>query len=79
MPSFEFIRFTVAVQSVVLGLRQHLTDRWVPDEERGEGVISAAIAVLIMAVIGAAMFLAYKQLFDDTNTAVNNQVKTISG
>jgi ABC-type sugar transport system permease subunit len=31
--------------------------------ERGEGVISAAIAVLIMATIGALMYLSYVNLF----------------
>ena len=31
--------------------------------EQGEGVISAAIAVLIMATIGALMYLSYVNLF----------------
>jgi Na+-driven multidrug efflux pump len=31
--------------------------------ENGEGVISAAIAVLIMATIGALMYLSYVSLF----------------
>jgi hypothetical protein len=30
--------------------------------ERGEGVISAAIAVMIMAVLGAIMFAVYSEL-----------------
>jgi hypothetical protein len=32
--------------------------------ERGEGVISAAIAVLVMAFIGVAMWLAFSNTFD---------------
>jgi hypothetical protein len=35
------------------------------DDERGEGVISAAIAVLIMAFIGVAAFAAYKSIMGD--------------
>jgi hypothetical protein len=34
--------------------------------ERGEGVISAAIAVLIMAFLGAGMWLAFTKIFDNT-------------
>lgn len=47
-------------------------------DERGEGVISAAIAVLIMAVIGAAMYVAYQALFQKTSTAVTANVDKIS-
>lgn len=47
------------------------------DDDRGEGVISAAIAVLIMASIGAAMFAAYKALFDHTSVSVNAKVNQI--
>ena len=38
-------------------------------DERGEGVISAAIAVLVMAFLGAAMWLAFNTIF--ANTAKN--------
>ena len=81
MYDIDIIRITVFMQSVATGLRDrlshHLADMKSTDE-RGEGVISAAIAVLIMAVIGAAMFVAYKKLFDDTNVAVNKQLETIT-
>lgn len=46
-------------------------------EERGEGVISAAIAVLIMAFLGAAMWLAFKGMFDNTSQRTNSQVELI--
>lgn len=46
--------------------------------ERGEGVISSAIAVLIMAVIGAAMYTAYTQLFERTTDAVTNSLDQIA-
>lgn len=45
--------------------------------ERGEGVISAAIAVLVMAFLGAAMWLAFKGMFKSTTDKTNNQVDQI--
>lgn len=47
--------------------------------ERGEGVISAAIAVLVMAFLGAAMWLAFKGMFKSTTDKTNNQVEQIGG
>jgi hypothetical protein len=46
-------------------------------EERGEGVISAAIAVLIMAFLGAAMWLAFKGIFDDASDKTRDNVDKI--
>jgi hypothetical protein len=46
-------------------------------DERGEGVISAAIAVLVMAFIGVAMWVAFDATFKSTATHVNNQVNCI--
>lgn len=46
-------------------------------DERGEGVISAAIAVLIMAFIGAAMWVAFDQIFNDTTNKTEQQVDEI--
>ena len=45
--------------------------------ERGEGVISTAIAVLIMAVIGVAAYLGWQAIFDDTSSRVEDQVDQI--
>lgn len=45
--------------------------------ETAEGVISAAIAVLIMAFIGAAMWVAFNGVFEDASTQVENQVSRI--
>jgi hypothetical protein len=45
--------------------------------EQGEGVISTAIAVLIMVGLGAAMWLAYDKAFGDANTRVTNIVTKI--
>lgn len=46
-------------------------------DERGEGVISAAIAVLVMAFIGVAMWLAFSATFQQASTHVNQQVDCI--
>jgi hypothetical protein len=46
-------------------------------DERGEGVISAAIAVLIMAFIGVGMWVAFNATFQHTARNVNNQVNCI--
>lgn len=45
--------------------------------ERGEGVISAAIAVLVMAFLGVAMWLAFKGMFQNTTNKTNRQVEQI--
>ena len=50
--------------------------RWEHDE-KGEGVISAAIAVLIMAFIGVGMWIAFNATFQHTAKNVNNQVNCI--
>jgi hypothetical protein len=46
-------------------------------DERGEGVISAAIAVLIMAFLGAAMWLAFKGIFNDASDKTSDNVNKI--
>lgn len=45
--------------------------------ERGEGVISTAIAVLIIAFLGVAMWVGFKAIFDDAATTTRTQVQQI--
>jgi hypothetical protein len=45
--------------------------------ERGEGVISAAIAVLIMAFLGAAMWIAFNSIWDDSEQKIRDNVESI--
>ncbi|MEJ5254759.1 MAG: hypothetical protein WHS89_05360 [Acidimicrobiales bacterium] len=63
-----------------------ITIRWVLDElrarergtgDRGEGVISAAIAVLIMAFLGAAMWIGFNRMWKDTEATTQNKVQQI--
>lgn len=46
-------------------------------DDRGEGVISTAIAVLVMAFLGAAMWVAFESIFSDTTANTENQVQII--
>lgn len=55
------------------GTNPRSTDR----DERGEGVISAAIAVLVMAFIGVAMWIAFDATFNHAAKHVDNQVNCI--
>ncbi len=48
-------------------------------EEAGEGVISTAIAVLIIAVLGAAMWLAFDAIWRDAETQIQDSVNQIGG
>ena len=45
--------------------------------DRGEGVISAAIAVLIMAGIGALMWVGFKTIWEDTEGNTKDKVSEI--
>lgn len=46
-------------------------------DERGEGVISTAIAVLVMAFIGVAMWIAFDSTFNHAAAHVDRQVNCI--
>lgn len=66
LPPYVAIRTALVVGTY--RLREH---------ERGEGVISAAIAVLVMAFLGAAMWAAFRGLFQDTADKTGDQVDRI--
>lgn len=46
-------------------------------DDRGEGVISSAIAVLIVAFIGAAMWVAFDRIWTDAEGNIETQVGSI--
>jgi hypothetical protein len=48
--------------------------QWPRSDDRGEGVISAAIAVLIMAFLGALMWVAFKAIWLDASEKTSRQV-----
>ncbi len=47
--------------------------------DRGEGVISAAIAVLIVAFLGAAMWVGFNTIWESAEEEITDQVETIGG
>jgi hypothetical protein len=55
--------------------RRELRSRLIDD--RGEGVISMAIAVLIVATIGAAMYLLFQGLAESTGNKAEDQINNI--
>ncbi len=67
------LKALVAWQLVKLGVRDRLTD------ERGEGVISTAIAVLIMALIGLLMWTVFQRVFTNAGTEIESNVNNIGG
>jgi hypothetical protein len=52
-------------------------ERVVARDERGEGVISAAIVVLIMAFLGVLMWVGFKATLGSAQGNVDNQVNQI--
>lgn len=46
-------------------------------DDRGEGVISAAIAVLVMAFLGVAMWVGLQQIWQTAETNTSDQVEEI--
>ncbi len=47
--------------------------------ERGEGIVSVAIAVLIMAALGVVAYGAFDTLFNNTTNAAESQISSIGG
>jgi hypothetical protein len=46
-------------------------------DDRGEGVISAGIVVLIMALLGAAMWVTFKGVWENVKTDTEQKVEEI--
>jgi hypothetical protein len=72
----EYLLRVYVWQLVVRANQPPLRDRVIRSEV-GEGVISAAIAVLIMAFLGVAVWGGFKLTFDKTQKNVNEQVDLI--
>ena len=57
---------------------RNLPSRLVRDES-GEGVISAAIAVLIMAALGALMWVGFQEIWGNSSSQTDSQITKIGG
>ena len=62
-------QISIAMRSLALRLR----------DEAGEGVISTAIAVLILAFVGAGMWLGFNAMMDSSCDAAANQLSSSIG
>ncbi len=75
----DTVRLSVTAQTAIEEFSHRLRSRLtLATNEQGEGVISTAIAVLIMAVIGAAMFAAYIKIFNDSSKDVSTKIASIT-
>lgn len=48
-------------------------------DEAGEGVISAAIAVLIVAALGALMWVGFQSIWTDAEATTRSKIAEIGG
>lgn len=64
------LRAYVWIRSLTIGIVK---------DEAGEGVISTAIAVLIMAALGALMWVAFNGLWTTTESKTSTKVSGIGG
>ena len=64
----QLLRVYVWARSMSVGLIK---------DESGEGVISAAIAVLIMAALGAIMWVGFRTIWNNTSSQTNSQITRI--
>jgi hypothetical protein len=67
----------ILVHTALAGRRIRALQRQLPFDDRGEGVISAAIAVLIMAFLGAAMWVGFNAIWGDAEQNIGEQVDQI--
>ena len=66
-----FLIGSVLAHSAATRLRERVRD------DRGEGVISTAIAVLIVAFLGAALYLIFKQILTSSGSKASTTVDNI--
>lgn len=57
----------------------HVDDNTTQRDERGEGVISTAIAVLIIAFLGIALWTGFDAMMNSATERTRTQVEQIGG
>ena len=73
----------VCASSGLCAIEAHSTPGWLwrrrrcGRNEHGEGVISAAIAVLIIASLGALMWVGFKTLWENAEETTNSEISKI--
>ncbi|MGE0307694.1 MAG: hypothetical protein AB7N61_15380 [Acidimicrobiia bacterium] len=66
-------RIDASVRSAMVAAIDHRRD------ERGEGVISTALAVLIISFLGVAAYALFRTLLNDSGNAARNQIQNYGG
>ena len=66
---------TIKMMNLVIQIVELLKD--VASDERGEGPVSAAIVVMIMAFLGVALWVAFKAIMHQATTTVSTQVSQL--
>ncbi len=66
---------SIKMMNLVTQLVELLKD--VASDERGEGPVSAAIVVMIMAFLGVALWVAFKAIMHQATTTVSTQVSQL--
>ena len=64
-------RLALAGSSVRRGIRHRLVD------DRGEGVISMAIAILVIAALGAAMYVVFQNIGEAAGDRAEESINNI--
>jgi hypothetical protein len=67
------INLSAFVRALAVSTRHRLRD------DRGEGVISTGLAVLIVAFLGVAAYALFKTLLDDSGNAARTHIKSYGG
>ncbi len=69
----QLLRTYVWVRCLMTTVTGPLADR----DERGEGVVSSAIAVLIFAALGALMWVGFKNIWGNASSQTSTQIDSI--
>jgi hypothetical protein len=69
----------IAIRTTLTVLRRQVAHRLTDGNDRGEGVISTALAVLIVAFLGVAAYAVFRTLLDDSGTAARSQIQHYGG
>ncbi|MEA2901203.1 MAG: hypothetical protein QOH36_1090 [Actinomycetota bacterium] len=69
----QLLRAYVWTRCLLLTTTSTLTHR----DERGEGVVSSAIAVLIFAALGALMWVGFRSIWGNASSQTSTQIDSI--
>ena len=72
------LTYTLAISAwVAVGQRVGAARTRIRSDDRGEGVVSAAIVVLIMAAIGALMWVGFRTMWTNIEADTNERISEV--